>query len=46
MYHCSEKGVMKQPYRPSDFDGIFYKEAALPALKIEISGSQIFFPYP
>jgi hypothetical protein len=34
---------MKQFYRPPDFDGIFCKEAALPALKVETSGSQNLF---
>jgi hypothetical protein len=34
---------MKQFYRPSNFDKISYKEAALPVLKVEISGFQNFF---
>jgi hypothetical protein len=34
---------MKQSYRPPDFSGIFYKEAALSALKIEISKFQNLF---
>jgi len=43
MCHRPEGGVMKQPYHPPDFGRIFCKEAALPALKVETSGSQNLF---
>jgi hypothetical protein len=43
IYHHPEESAIKQSYRPSDFGGISCKEAELPALKIETSGSQTLF---